>query len=129
VNALALYYDVTGLLGSGLEAYQKAIRMGKGLEKRASDQRYAIVPRVEPYRLNVIITSGKAEINYEAPGEAACRYAVTATQFASSDDASDELDRGGLRTRRIVLDSLRSGTYRYRVTCGGGRKYGIFTIP
>jgi hypothetical protein len=129
VNALALYYDVSGLLGSGLEAYQKAIRMGKGLEGRASDQRYAIVPRVEPYHLKVIVGAGRAEISYESPGTAACRYAVTATQFASSDDAGDELDRGGMRVRRIVLNPLPSGTYRYRVTCGGGRKYGIFTVP
>lgn len=129
VNALATYYDVTATLGSGIEAYQRAVSLGTGLEMRASDQRYALVPRVEPYNLKAIAAPGKAEIHYEAPTLAACRYAVTATEFTSSDDAGDELDRGGLRARRIVLDPLAPGTYRYRVTCGTGRKIGTFTVP
>lgn len=129
VNALATYYDVAGTLGSGLEAYRRAVGMGTGLEKRANDQRYALVPRVEPYNLKVITAAGKAEIHYDAPTQAACRYAVTATEFLSPDDAGDESDRGGLRTRRIVLSPLASGTYRYRVTCGTGRKIGTFTVP
>jgi hypothetical protein len=129
VNALAMFYDVNGSLGSGLEAYKRAIGMGTGLEKRASDQRYAFIPRIEPYNLKAIVAPGKAEIHYEAPTLAACRYAVTATEFTSSDDAGDEMDRGGLRARRIVLDPLAPGTYRYRVTCGTGRKIGTFTVP
>ncbi len=129
VNALATFYDVRATLGSGLEAYQRAIGMGSGLNLRANDQRYAIVPRVEPYNLKVFVAPGKAEIHYEAPTLAACRYAVTATQFASPDDGGDEVDRGGPRTRRIVLAPLSPGTYRYRVTCGAGRKMGSFTVP
>lgn len=129
VNALALHHDVNGSLGSGLEAYQRAAAMGTGMELRASDQRYALVPRVEPYNLNVITAPGRAEIHYDAPALAACRYAVTATTFASPDDAGDEMDRGGLRTRRIVLAPLAPGAYRYRVTCGAGRAIGTFTVP
>lgn len=128
VNALALYYDVQGTLGSGLEAYRRAVGLGSGLEQRASDQRYAFIPRVEPYNLKVIAAPGKAEIHYDAPTLAACRYAVTATEFTSPDDAGDTPDQGGLRTRRIVLP-LAPGTYRYRVTCGNGRIMGSFTVP
>lgn len=129
VNALALYYDVPGSLGSGLEAYRRVISMGSGLELRANDQRYAFVPRIEPYNLKVIVAPGKAEIHYDAPTLAACRYAVTQTSFLSPDDGADTPDRGGLRTRRIVLDGLAAGTYRYRVTCGSGRRMGSFTVP
>ncbi len=129
LNALATFYDVRSTLGSGLEAYQRAIGIGSGLHLRANDQRYALIPRIEPYNLKVFVAPGKAEIHYEAPTLAACRYAVTATQFASPDDAGDEADRGGPRTRRIVLAPLSPGTYRYRVTCGTGRKMGSFTVP
>ncbi|MGQ9916457.1 MAG: hypothetical protein ACUVS7_03480 [Bryobacteraceae bacterium] len=129
VNALSTFHDVQATLGSGLEAYNRAIGMGKGLELRKTDQRYALVPRVEPYSLKVFVASGKAEIHYVAPTLAACRYAVTQTWFASSDDAGDELDRGGPRTRRLVFSPLAPGTYRYRVTCGAGRKNGTFTVP
>ncbi len=129
VNALATYYDVDGLLGSGLEAYQRAIGMGSGLQRRSTDQRYALVPRVEPYRLKVFVSAGKAEIHYVAPTLAACRYAVTSSYFTTSDESGDQADRGGPRTRRIVLDGLAPGTYRYRVTCGSGRLMGTFTVP
>lgn len=129
VNALATYYDVDGLLGSGLEAYQRAIGMGSGLHLRSTDQRYALVPRVEPYRLKVFVSAGKAEIHYVAPTLAACRYAVTSSYFTAPDESGDEADRGGPRTRRIVLDGLAPGTYRYRVTCGTGRLTGTFTVP
>jgi hypothetical protein len=129
VNALALYPDVVGSLGSGLEAYQRAVAMGTGMELRVQDQRYALIPRVEPYNLRVMVAPGRAEIHYDAPTLAACRYAVTATAFASPDDSGDELDRGGPRTRRIVLEPLASGTYSYRVTCGTGRLTGTFTVP
>lgn len=129
LNALALYHDVTGSLGSGLEAYRRAVAMGSGLELRANDQRYAIVPRQEPYHVKVFTAPGRAEISYEAPTLAACRYAVTQTWFLSPDDAGDTADRGGLRTRRIVLDGLTAGIYRYRVTCGNGRVMGSFTVP
>ena len=112
-----------------MEAYQRAIGLGKGLHLRATDQRYALVPRIEPYRLKVFVSAGKAEIHYLAPTLAACRYAVTPGYFLSPDESNDELDRGGPRTRRIVLDSLAPGTYRYRVTCGAGRLMGSFTIP
>jgi hypothetical protein len=129
VNALATYHDVNGSLGSGLEAHQRAVGMGTGVELRANDQRYALVPRVEPYNLRVLVAPGRAEIHYNAPTLAACRYAVTATTFPSPDDAGDELDRGGPRTRRIVLAPLTPGTYSYRVTCGTGRASGRFTVP
>ncbi len=129
VNALATYHDVNGSLGSGLEAYRRAVGMGTGMELRATDQRYALLPRVEPYNLKVITAPGQAEIHYEAPFLAACRYAVTATTFSSPDDAGDELDRGGPRTRRVVLAPLAPGTYSYRVTCGTGRVMGTFTVP
>jgi hypothetical protein len=129
VNALATYYDVTGSLGSGMEAYRRAVGMGAGLELRANDQRYALIPRVEPYGLKVITSPGRAEIHYDAPTQAACRYAVTQTWFSSPDDSGDTADRGGLRTRRIVLDGLAPGAYRYRVTCGSGRVVGSFTVP
>ncbi|MEJ5369538.1 MAG: hypothetical protein WHT08_14560 [Bryobacteraceae bacterium] len=129
VNALAMYHDVEGTLGSGLAAYERAISMGAGLHLRASDQRYALVPRVEPYRLRVTTSPGKAEITYDAPTLAACRYAITPGYFASSDDSNDTADRGGPRTRRIVLDGLAPGEYRYRVTCGTGRVNGSFTVP
>ncbi|MFZ5926185.1 MAG: hypothetical protein ACOYX1_01945 [Acidobacteriota bacterium] len=129
VNALATFYDVDGILGSGLEAYQRVIGMGSGLQLRATDQRYALVPRVEPYRLKVFTSADRAEIHYLAPTLAACRYAVTSSYFPAPDDAGDELDRGGPRTRRIVLTGLTPGTYRYRVTCGAGRLMGTFTIP
>ncbi len=129
VNALATYYDVDALLGSGLEAYQRAIGMGKGMDLRVTDQRYALVPRVEPYRLKVFVSPGKAEIHYVAPTLAACRYAVTSSYFTTPDESGDEADRGGPRTRRIVLDGLAPGTYRYRVTCSSGRLTGSFTIP
>lgn len=128
VNALALFHDVEGALGSGLEAYQRAIGMGTGLQLRANDVRYALVPRVEPYRLKVITSPGRAEIQYEAPTLAACRYAVTTGYFTTSDDSSDTADRGGPRTRRIVLDGLAPGEYRYRVTCDTGRLTGSFTV-
>ncbi|MCS7043634.1 MAG: hypothetical protein N2036_12665 [Bryobacteraceae bacterium] len=129
VNALAFYYDVAGSLGSGREAYHRAISMGTGLEMRANDQRYAFVPRIEPYNLKVLVAPGRAEIHYDAPTLAACRYAVTQTWFSSPDDSGDTADRGGLRTRRIVLDGLAPGVYRYRVTCGPGRLMGSFTVP
>lgn len=129
VNALSTFHDVQASLGSGLEAYQRAIGMGTGLELRKSDQRYALTPRTEPYSLKVFVAPGKAEIHYEAPTLAACRYAITTTAFANPDDAGDELDRGGPRTRRLVLSPLTPGTYRYRVTCGAGRKGGTFTVP
>jgi len=128
VNALAMYYDVRAALGSGLEAYRKAESMGSGFELRASDQRYAFIPRVEPYNLKVIVAPGKAEIHYDAPTLAACRYAVSATAFATPDDANDTLDQGGPRTRRIVLAPLAPGLYYYRVTCGTGRFMGSFTV-
>jgi len=129
VNALSTFHDVPASLGSGLEAYNRAIGMGTGLDQRKFDQRYALVPRMEPYSLKVFVAPGKAEIHYDAPTLAACRYAVTATTFASPDDSGDENDRGGLRTRRIVLSPLAPGTYRYRVTCGNGRIMGSFTVP
>ncbi len=129
VNALSTFHDVTGALGSGLEAYNRAIGMGTGLEQRKFDQRYALVPRVEPYSLKVFVAPGKAEIHYEAPTLAACRYAVSSTWFSNPDDAGDELDRGGPRTRRLVFSPLAPGTYRYRVTCGMGRIVGTFTVP
>lgn len=129
VNALSTFHDVQGTLGSGLEAYRRAIGMGNGLEQRKFDQRYALVPRVEPYSLKVFAAPGKAEIHYEAPTLAACRFAVTPGGFTSADDSGDELDRGGPRTRRLVFSPLAPGTYRYRVTCGTGRVAGTFTVP
>lgn len=129
VNSLALYHDVDGLLGSGLEAYQRVIGLGRGLQLRATDQRYALVPRVEPYKLKVFTSANRAEIHYNSPSLAACRAAVAQGFFLNPDDSNDESDRGGPRTRRIVLDNLSPGTYTYRVTCGNGRLMGSFTIP
>ncbi len=103
--------------------------MGTGMQQRASDLRYAIVPRAEPSNLKVFVSPGRAEIHYDAPTLAACRYGITSTWFSNPDDAGDQPDGGGVRTRRVVLAPLAPGVYRYRITCGTGRITGRFTVP
>ena len=64
---------------------------------------------------------------YNAPDRAACRYAVSAAPFASTDDSGDTASIAGPRARSIALSS---GTWYYRISCGvTGRAQGTVIAP
>ena len=66
-------------------------------------------------------------LRYNAPDGAACRYAVSAAPFASTDDSGDTASITGPRARSI---SVPSGTQYYRISCGlTGRATGEITVP
>lgn len=125
LNALALFDDVVGTYGGGLRAWQEMVGYGSGLESRATDQRYALVPRatIEPSGVRAWRDGTSVRVVYTAPTLAACRLALNPS---TSDDSADTADAGGGRSRSYVWTGTTAPSV-VRVSCGSGRK--LLNVP
>ncbi|GEM_PF-4607989 len=89
---------------------------------------WAFVPYREPKNVRVSSTSSSARLLYTAPTGHACKVALAAGAFPSSDDSSDAADGGGALARSVTVSGLAGGTaYRYRISCPQGRVYGTIS--
>lgn len=84
---------------------------------------YGYKPRGTPGGVRLV----GSNLFYNAPDGAACRYAISATPFTSTDDSDDTASITGPRARSI---SVSGGTQYYRISCGAsGRTTGVVTTP
>ncbi len=108
VNALAMYYDVSGSLGTGLEAYQIVVGMGSGMELRSTDQRYALVPRT----VSTIIDNTPPALNALTLSPLSISTGTGTAEISGTITASDV----GVGLRNAVV-ALFSPSGQQRVDC------------
>ena len=98
----------------------------KDLKLKGSSQVLKVGTRVKNIRLV------GTNLLYTAPDGNACRWALSATPFASSDETG-VLDAGGSPARSASLSGSASGAWYYRIDCGPrgarGRTFGTLTVP
>lgn len=125
--------SVTGRPVTTTRAYEHVAGYVSWQNKYAENPRWAFVPWWGPRNLRVNLSGSTADLFYVAPDGNACKYALSTSPFASSDDSGDSSDGDGVLSRHASLGSLASGTHYLRVTCGpgggAGRYYGTFQVP